>query len=67
MSDQDDNRFYREKLKPCAWLLRETFRVGRPRVLSGRMFVSEDAAKAAALRMSRNSRRTIEAFAVVPL
>jgi hypothetical protein len=42
------------KGKPVAWLMREVgdWEGSKPRVVSGRMWVSEDAARAAAKRMN---------------
>ena len=39
--------------KPIAWLIRESGHQGQaPRVMSGKMFISEDAARAAAMRLT---------------
>jgi hypothetical protein len=39
--------------RPIAWLIRESGPQGQsPRVMSGRMFISEDAARAAAHRLT---------------
>jgi hypothetical protein len=49
--------------KPIAWLIREDFGVNRPRVMAGKMYVSEDAARAAAVRLT-NRHRLCTAFPV---
>lgn len=49
--------------RPIAWLIRETYGVNRPRVMSGRMYKSEDAAHVAAMRLT-NRHRLCQAFPV---